>query len=470
MALSDLRLTIYNTETKEKKAVHPQNGKQLKLYTCGPTVYNYAHIGNFRTYVAEDVLKRALRYFGLPIFHVMNITDVEDKTIKGSLENNLPLKEYTKPFTDAFFEDCKTLNIDPADQYPKATDYIKEMIEMIETLIEKDHAYVGSDKSVYFSIKSFPQYGRLSHLKLAELKTGASERLDDEYDKENASDFVLWKAYDEKRDGKVYWESPFGKGRPGWHMECSCMAIKLLGVSVDIHCGGVDNIFPHHENEIAQSEGCTDKCFVHHWFHVEHLVVDGKKMSKSAKNFYTLRDLLEKGYTGRQLRYLLMQTHYKNQLNFTFEGLEGAKSSLDRIDSFIARLDRIDDLPSKEIEDLCKEYEYQFSKAIADDLNISSALGAFYEFLRKANAFIDEHNRSPKQSIWSLLKRFDEILGIIFFKKEEKIDQEIIEALEKREEARKARDFALADKLRDFIYAQGYEIEDTPKGARVKRR
>lgn len=470
MALSDLTLTLYNTESKEKKVVHPQDEKQIKLYTCGPTVYNFAHIGNFRTYVAEDILKRSLLYFGLPVLHVMNITDVEDKTIKGAVDNRLPLDTYTKPFIEAFFEDLNVLNIYPADQYPKATDYIEEMIQMIETLIEKKHAYIGSDNSVYFSIKSFPQYGRLSHLKLAELKPGASERLDDEYDKENASDFVLWKAYDQTRDGQVYWKSPFGKGRPGWHMECSCMAIKLLGTSLDIHCGGVDNIFPHHENEIAQSEGCTEKCFVHHWFHVEHLLVENKKMSKSANNFYALRDLLDKGYTGRQLRYLLMQTHYKTQLNFTFEGLDAVKTSLGRIDSFVDRLETIENKPSKEIEGLLTECEYLFSKAISEDLNISSALAALFDFLRKANAYMDEHGFIDKKKVSTLLKRLDEILGVIFFKKEEKIDQKIIEALEKREQARKSRDFALADRLRDFIYSEGYEIEDTPKGVRVKRR
>lgn len=469
MALKDLRLTLTNTESRQKEVIHPQDGKKIKLYTCGPTVYNYAHIGNFRTYVAEDLLKRALIYFGLPLEHVMNITDVEDKTIKGALEKDLPLNEYTKPYIKAFFEDIKTLNILPADHYPKATDYIVPVIEMIEQLIAKGHAYVAKDQSVYYSLKSFPSYGRLSHLHLDELQTGASERLDDEYDKENASDFVLWKSYDEKRDGKIFWESPFGKGRPGWHMECTCMAIKLLGESVDIHCGGVDNIFPHHENEIAQSEGITDKCFAHNWFHIEHLLVDGKKMSKSAKNFYTLRDLLEKGYTGRQLRYLLLQTHYKTQLNFTFQGLQGVKASLDRIDSFVERLASVKDEDSEKVDTFMQEALFLFSKALADDLNISSALAAFFDFIRKANAHIDQYKSISREKINELLKRFDLVLGFIFSKEEVKIDPKVIDALEKREEARKSKDYALADELRDFIIQKGYEIEDTPKGARVKK-
>lgn len=470
MSIKELRLKLTNTETRQKDAVYPQNGQQIKLYTCGPTVYNFAHIGNFRTYIAEDLLKRALLYFGLPPIHVMNITDVEDKTIRGAVENKISLTSYTEPFTNAFFEDIEQLNILPADHYPKATDYIIPMIEMIEQLIQKEHAYIGKDQSVYYSLKSFPSYGRLSHLHLDELQTGASNRVDDEYDKESASDFVLWKSYDPKRDGNIYWESPFGKGRPGWHMECSCMAIKLLGESVDIHCGGVDNIFPHHENEIAQSEAITDKCFAHHWFHVEHLLVDGKKMSKSAKNFYTLRDLLEKGFTGREIRYLLMQTHYKTQLNFTFTGLEGARASLDRIDSFIQRMTSVETKESQEANAFIEECLYLFSKALADDLNISSALASLFDFIRKANAYIDKNNSIPREKIHKLLERFDQVLGIIFFKKEEEIEEEILNALEKREEARKAKDFSLADQLRDFIIHKGYEIEDTPNGARVKKK
>lgn len=472
MTQSDRVLVLYNTETKKRETIHPIEGDKIKMYTCGPTVYNFAHIGNFRTYVAEDLLRRAFEYFGSQVFQVMNITDVDDKTIKGATEKDLSLSEFTKPFIEAFFEDLKTLNIQQAADYPKATDYLSEMIEMIQELLDKNHAYVGSDNSIYFSINSFSSYGRLSHLKLEELKKGASNRVEDEYDKDNASDFVLWKSYDAKRDGKIYWESPFGKGRPGWHLECSCMAIKILGKRLDIHCGGVDNIFPHHENEIAQSECCTNERFVRHWFHIEHLLVDNKKMSKSAGNFYTLRDLLEKGYTGREIRYLLVQTHYKTQLNFTFEGLEGARSSLSRIDSFVDRVQSAVGRDTTALTKILEEQSQVFSKGLSEDLNISFSLASLFDLIRKVNALLDndEVGKSGRVLVLDLLKDFDHVLGLIFFKTEEKIDPKIIEALEKRQQARKEKDFTLADKLRDEILSAGYEIEDTLRGARLKRR
>jgi cysteinyl-tRNA synthetase len=335
-------LKLYNTESRQKEEITPLDGKVIRMYTCGPTVYNFAHIGNFRTYVFEDLLRQAIKFFGFPIKQVMNLTDIDDKTIKGAIENKISLDAFTQPFKEAFFEDLQTLGIERVEHFPEATHYIPEMITMIQKLLDKGIAYVGQDLSVYFAIAKFPSYGRLSHLRLDELQVGASDRVSaDEYDKENASDFVLWKSYDPKRDGEIYWESPFGKGRPGWHIECSAMAMKLLGESIDIHVGGVDNMFPHHENEIAQSEACTCRQFVKHWLHSEHLLVDHKKMSKSLGNFYTLRDLLQKGYTGPQVRYLLMQTHYRTQLNFTFAGLDGAASTLERLSAFIRRLEDI---------------------------------------------------------------------------------------------------------------------------------
>lgn len=283
-------LKLYNTETKTKQTLELGPSKIIKMYTCGPTIYHYVHIGNLRTFVFEDILRRTIKFFGFPLIHVMNLTDVDDKTIKGALAQKVSLKEFVAPYKEAFFEDLGTLNIDLAEHYPAATDYICEMIKMIETLVEKGYAYKGHEGSIYFNIRKFPSYGRLSHLNLGELLAGASERVEaDEYDKENVSDFVLWKAYDKERDGPIFWESPFGLGRPGWHIECSAMATSLLGETIDIHVGGVDNMFPHHENEIAQSECCTGKVFVKHWLHSEHLLVDGKKMSKSLGNFYTLR-------------------------------------------------------------------------------------------------------------------------------------------------------------------------------------
>ncbi len=341
-SLHSIRLKLFNTESRENEEISPLDGKVLRMYTCGPTVYNFAHIGNFRTYVFEDLLRRTLKFFGFQVVQVMNLTDIDDKTLKGAIEKKVSLEAFTRPFIDAFFEDLQTLNIEKAEHYPAATHYISEMIAIIQNLLDKGVAYRGSDGSVYFAIHRFPSYGRLSHLHLQDLQAGASERVfQDEYDKENVSDFVLWKAYDPARDGDIYWESPFGKGRPGWHIECSAMAMKLLGNSIDIHVGGVDNMFPHHENEIAQSEAYSCCRFVKHWLHAEHLLVDHKKMSKSLKNFFTLRDLLSKGYTGRQVRYMLLQAHYRTQLNFTLAGLDAVASTLQRLADFILRLNEI---------------------------------------------------------------------------------------------------------------------------------
>lgn len=335
-------LKLYNTESRQMEQVTALDGKVIRMYTCGPTVYNFAHIGNFRTYVFEDLLRRVLRFLGYEVKQVMNLTDVDDKTIKGALEKGVSLAEFTAPYIKAFFEDLETLKIEKVEHYPAATEYVPEMIALIEGLLEKGVAYRGQDQSIYFSIDRFPSYGRLSHLHLQDLKAGASQRVaGDEYDKEHVSDFVLWKAHDPARDGQIYWQSPFGPGRPGWHIECSAMAMKLLGPSIDIHVGGVDNIFPHHENEIAQCEAYSCRHFVRHWLHAEHLLVDHKKMSKSLGNFYTLRDLLAKGYLGDQVRYLLLQTHYRTQLNFTFDGLDAAAASLQRFSDLIYRLREI---------------------------------------------------------------------------------------------------------------------------------
>ena len=340
--MTKYRLKLYNTESRQQEEIIPIDGRTIRMYTCGPTVYNFAHIGNFRTYVFEDLLRRTIKFFGLPVRQAMNLTDVDDKTIKGAIENKVSLAAFTQTFKDAFFQDLKTLNIEPVEYYPQATDYIPEMITIIQKLLDTGVAYRGQDGSIYFSIAKFPSYGRLSHLHLNELQVGASERvIHDEYEKDNASDFVLWKIFDPERDGDIFWDSPFGKGRPGWHIECSAMAMKLLGESIDIHVGGVDNMFPHHENEIAQSEAYSCRHFVKHWLHAEHLLVDHKKMSKSLGNFYTLRDLLKKGYTGKQVRYMLLQTHYRTQLNFTFAGLDGAVSTLERLSDFIVRLQAI---------------------------------------------------------------------------------------------------------------------------------
>lgn len=466
-------LKIFDTETREKKPIDLAEGRsELKMYTCGPTVYNFAHIGNFRTYVFEDLLRRALKYFGFSLTQAMNLTDVEDKTIQGAIEKKLPLEAYTKIYKEAFFEDLKTLSVEPVEIICAATDYINEMIKMIETLLEKGIAYQGKDGGVYYSIKKFPSYGRLSHLKLEDLKEGASERVsDDEYDKESATDFVLWKSYDKERDGDVFWESPFGKGRPGWHVECSAMATHLLGETIDIHVGGVDNIFPHHENEIAQSEGCTGKHFVRHWIHAEHLIVNGKKMSKSLGNFYTLRDLLGKGYTGKEVRYLLLSTHYRTQLNFTLEGLDASRQTLRRLRDFIERL-REANGAGESLTPSIDETRASFKQALSDDLNISVALAALFDFVKKINALIDDNKVSPEEgeNVLAFLEELDTVLGVLPLQKETlEIPPEIQKAFEKRQAARAAKDWAEADKQRDFIHAQGFVIEDSPSGSRVRK-
>ncbi len=467
-------LRLFNTASRQKETLIPLQDRHVRMYTCGPTVYNFAHIGNFRTYIFEDLLRRTIKFFGFTITQVMNLTDVDDKTIKGAIARNVSLNDYTQPYKDAFFEDLRMLRIEPVEHYPAATDYIPDMIRMIEVLMAKGIAYVGGDGSIYFAIQKFPRYGCLSHLHLEELQAGASERVaNDEYDKDNVADFVLWKSYDPARDGQIYWNSPFGPGRPGWHLECSAMAMNLLGETIDIHVGGVDNMFPHHENEIAQSEACSDKLFVKIWLHAEHLLVDHKKMSKSLGNFYTLRDLLEKGYTGTQVRYLLLQTHYKTQLNFTFQGLESTKSALQRLNDFIQRLHEISSMQvGGRAEELCQKTFDHFAEALADDLNISAALAALFDFVREMNGLCDagQIGKEEAQKALDLIRKLDSILGVLSFEKQESaIPAELQEAFERRLQARKDKNWKLADELRDFIQQRGYTIEDTPHGARLKK-
>src|SRR5438094_2685270 len=377
-----MSLRFFNTYSRELEQFEPRDpaARKIGIYTCGPTVYSRAHIGNFRAYIFEDLLQRHLELRGYKVHRVMNITDVDDKTIRGAREAEVPLAKFTAQFKEAFFEDIETLRIKPADEFPAATDrhYIDRMIEMIDTLISRGLAYQADDKSVYFRINKFPDYGKLAHFDLSQLQsTGRVKH--DEYDKEHIGDFALWKAWDEE-DGDVKWDSPWGPGRPGWHIECSAMSTALLGDQLDIHCGGVDNIFPHHEAEIAQSEGVTEKKFVRYWLHCAHLLVDGQKMAKSLGNFYTVPDVLAKGYTGRELRYALLRVHYRVPLNFTWEGMNEARESLARIDEWLARLREVAkprnvQHSTSNAERSSKETD--FEDAMDDDLNISAALG-FY--------------------------------------------------------------------------------------------
>jgi len=461
-------IRFFNTLTRRKEKFTPIEPDKVRMYTCGPTVYDYAHIGNFRAFLFEDLLKRWLEYRGFKVTHVMNLTDVDDKTIKGSQKQQIPLRQYTAHYTNAFFEDIKALNIKPADYYPKATDHIPEMIALVKKLIQKGYAYKAPDNSTYYAIKKFKNYGKLSHIKVAELKAGARVKTD-EYEKEEAQDFALWKAWTPE-DGDVFWETELGKGRPGWHIECSAMSMKYLGETFDIHCGGVDNMFPHHENEIAQSEAATGKRFVRFWLHNKHLLVEGKKMAKKFGNFYTLRDLLGKGYDPIVIRFLLLSTHYRQQFNFTFEGLDATKGAIERLRNLMRRLQDADGKDSGgKVAELVHGVQAGFGEAMDDDLNVSVALGALFDFAREVNALLDADvvSRSEADEIGTLMRGFDGVLGVIGeAEMEEALPKEAEELIKKREEARKAKDWARADALRLKLREMGVVVEDTSQGVR----
>lgn len=465
-------LKLYNTLTRRKEAFKPIEKKLVKIYSCGPTSYNYAHIGNFRAYVCVDILKRYLKYKGYKVKHVMNITDVDDKIIKGATNERISLKEYTQRYEKAFFEDIEALNIDKADIYPKATEHINEMIDIIRKLLKNGIAYKSEDGSVYYAISKFKDYGKLSHTKIQALKEGARVK-QDSYEKGEAKDFALWKAYS-KEDGNVFWETEIGKGRPGWHIECSAMSTRYLGNSFDIHAGGVDLIFPHHENEIAQSEGATKKSFVKYWIHNEHLLVDGKKMSKSLGNFYTLRDVLEKGYKAIAVRYLLLSTHYRQQLNFTFEGLKSATNTVDKINDFARRLmdvknEKENKKLGNKIKKLITKTRNDFIEAMDDDLNISKGLAVFHEFIKNINIVEDKLNKKIVNSVLKFLKEIDSVIGILEIKEKRELNEEEMRLIEEREKARKEKDWAKADKIRLELRSRGIQLDDTSQGVRWKR-
>ena len=441
----------------------------MKMYTCGPTVYDYAHIGNFRAFLFEDLLKRWLLYRGFKVTHVMNLTDVDDRTIKGSQKQQVPLKQFTDFYAKAFFEDIKVLNIQSADIYPRATAHIPEMVALIKTLMAKGYAYQGEDGSIYYAISKFPDYGKLSKIKIAKLKPGARVS-QDEYAKEEAQDFALWKAW-VPEDGDVYWETELGKGRPGWHIECSAMSMKYLGETFDIHCGGVDNIFPHHENEIAQSEAATGKKFVDYWMHNEHLLVEGKKMAKRFGNFFTVRDLLAKGYDPIAIRYLLLSTHYRQQFNFTFEGLESAKGAVERLRNFVRRLHEVDGGKDSEgkVATLTAKLEACFGGSMDMDLDIGTALASLFDFVREINNLLDTNMVSKQEAadVGGLMMRLDEVLGVIGrVEVEEALPADIDSLVQKREAARKAKNWEEADAIRAQLKQMGIVLEDTSQGVR----
>ncbi len=424
------KLVLLNTLSREKEEFIPNNRQEVKLYSCGPTVYNYAHIGNYRAYIFADTLKRAITYAGYNVHHIMNITDVDDKTIRDSQAEGKTLKEFTEFYTEKFYEDIKSLNILPPEKYTKATDNIPAMVELTKKLLGNGLAYKSEDGSVYFNIKKFSNYGKLSNLVLENQMENAGGRIKtDEYDKENVQDFALWKAWG-KNDGDVFWDTELGKGRPGWHIECSAMSMKFLGEEIDIHTGGVDLIFPHHENEIAQSEGATGKQFVKYWLHNEWVLVDSKKMSKSYNNFYTLRDVINKGINPLAYRFWLLMAQYRTRVNFVWDALEGAETALKRLYGLYIAL-------GEEVGNVNKEYQERFMERLADDLDTPRALSLLWDVIKDPNV----SDADKKATILD----FDKVLGLGFADvrqaEEIVVPEEVKKLIEEREVARKRKDF-----------------------------
>ena len=447
------------------------DGKTVRMYTCGPTVYNYVHIGNLRTFTFQDILRRWLRARGYTLNHVMNITDVEDKIIRSAMQQGKTLHEYTEPYEKAFLEDTDALRLERPERLVRATEHIPEMVAAIEKLEQKGYTY-QSDGSVYYKISKFADYGKLSHLDVSGIRAGA--RVDvDEYDKADARDFVLWKA---KRDSEPSWDAPMGQGRPGWHIECSVMAMKYLGDTLDIHAGGIDLTFPHHENEIAQSEALSGKQFSRFWLHAEHLIVEGQKMSKSLGNFYTLRDLFERGYQPEVIRYLLVSVPYRKKLNFTFDGLKAAATSIDRLRNYKLRLDS-DKFAAGENVAITERTALalrQFEESLDDDLNTAEALAAIFEYVRDTNSSMDarEFHEGNRAAALALFDRFDSIMDVLRpAAREAKISETQIDTLiAERVQARKTKDFKRSDEIRAQLLESGVILEDTKEGMRWKRK
>lgn len=446
-------LKLFDTLSKKKEEFKPINPPRVGLYTCGPTVYNYPHVGNYRAYIFGDILKRYLAYSSYEVKHVINLTDVDDKTIRDSQKAGKSLKEFTEFYTEAFFKDLEKLHIEKADVYPRATEHIKEMVDIIEKLLENGLAYKGEDGSIYFEIRNFKDYGKLSHVNISDLQEGASGRIkSDEYDKDHVEDFALWKAWD-KEDGDVFWETSVGKGRPGWHIECSAMSTKYLGESFDIHTGGVDLIFPHHENEIAQSEGSSGKPFVNYWLHNEFLLVDGKKMAKSLDNFYTILDIEKKGFSPISYRYWLLGTHYRKVADFSWGALEGASHALKKLTNLFL------DLGQKNGE-VDKAYKEKFKTFMNDDLDTPGALTVLWDIIK-------DQKLSPEDKRATILD-FDKIFGLGFEEmKPEPIPEKVMTLAMEREKARKAEDWEKADQLREEIKKEGFEVKDTDEGPKI---
>jgi cysteinyl-tRNA synthetase len=495
-------LCLYNTLSGQVETLAPMDGRALRMYACGPTVYDYGHIGNFRTFLQVDVLRRTLRLLGTEVRHVMNITDVDDKIIRNAAKAEMEIGEYTRKYEEAFFEDLKALEVERPEVIARATEHIPTMVSLIQRLAEQDIAYRAEDGSWYFRIARFPEYGKLSKKDFAGINDGA--RIDvDEYEKDSARDFALWKA---PKPGEHKWETPLGPGRPGWHIECSAMAMELLGDSFDLHAGGEDLMFPHHENEIAQSESASHTPFARHWFHVRFLLVEGKKMAKSEGNFYTLRDLLLRGYKASAIRMLLISVPYRQQLNFTFEGLAAETVAVERLRNFRARIVNTkwpersaNNVAGSEVQDYAHETRAKFLAGLADDLNTAEARAAIFEMVRFVNAKADAGSFSADDApvVLDVLREFDRVFAVLedhdaewtaftldWAEKVGRIgeasaevlatrgvtDAEIEALVAERTQAKKSRNFARADAIRNELAAKGILLEDSKDGVRWKRK
>jgi cysteinyl-tRNA synthetase len=476
-------IQLHNTLSGKTEKFVPQKAGEVRMYTCGPTVYDYAHIGNYRTFVFQDILRRFLKLRGFKLNHVMNLTDVDDRIIANAAAAGKSIRDYTGKFVQAFFDDCKTLSIEAPEHWIRATDHIDDMVKLIQRLQQKTFTY-PSEGSIYYRITKFPDYGKLSHIDLTGIQAGA--RVDnDRYEKESARDFALWKA---PKPGEHFWETPIGPGRPGWHIECSAMAMQYLGETLDIHTGGIDLAFPHHENEIAQSEAATGKPFVRYWLHAEHLLVEGEKMSKSLGNFFTLRDLFGKGYKPSALRFALASVPYRKQLNFTFDGLQQATSSVERLRNFADRLKQGKSPAGKQkgmAERIVKASE-EFDAGLSEDLNTARALAAVFDLVREANIAMDkgEFRQGDVSTVQEFLAAFDKVFAVMEDNDAEKLralgyggpesgpdDAEIDRLVAERNAAKKKRDFAAADRIRKELADRGIIIEDAKDGSvRWKRK
>ncbi len=464
-------LKLTNTLGGAQEAFAPLEPGHVRMYTCGLTVYNRGHIGNFRTFVAQDILRRYLKYKGFHVTQVVNFTDVDDKTIAGAHAAGLPLRKYTDKYIDYFYEDADSLNIERAEHYPRATDpeYLDAMVDLVKKLKERGHTY-ESDGSIYFRISTLPEYGKLSRIDVEGMQSGA--RVDsDDYSKENARDFVLWKG---PKKNEPSWDSDIGPGRPGWHLECSAMGMKLLGESFDIHGGGVDLIFPHHENEIAQSEGATGKPFVRFWIHAEFLLVEGEKMAKSKGNQFTVRDLVEEGFSPAAIRYLLLSAHYRKQLNFSREGIRQAAQAIRRVDDLLERLGEVqsDGPLSESVQDMSRRARGAFEEAMDDDLDTPAALGALFDLVREANRALSSSSLTKEDAseIAGTIERLNTVFGVFGQTEAVMLDADVEKLITERREARARRDFARSDAIRDELDAQGIVLEDTPAGTRWRRK